>query len=200
MRHADLWLTSEAVTLSSWTARALGDLDFSIAVVVFTAPERELRRMEVAIGPCVATGGRKRALAGLTRQDLGETPRHTAALLTALSGEAAPGALEVVAREGKGVLHVCTERFVNAMAEAREELVRLAAEDQARGTRLWDERVEQYEQSWRTATTWPRRVESTSHRLGRLHWALTARERGHPLYCWHGPSAQTYEVVAQSAP
>ena len=151
--------------------------------------------MDVATGPCVSTGGRRRALAGPSRQDHGETPRHTAALLTALTGEPAAGALEVVAREGKGVLHVCTERFVNAMADAREELVQLAAEDQARGSHLWDARMERYDEAWRSATTWPRRVESTSHRLERLHWALTARERGHPLYCWHGPSAPMYEVA-----
>jgi hypothetical protein len=183
------------VTLSSWVARLLGDLDFSIAVVVFTTPERELRHMDVATGPCVPAGGRRRALAGPSRQDLGETPRHTAALLTALTGQPAADALEVVAREGKGILHVCTEGFLNAMADAREELVRLVAEDQATGSRLWEARMEQYDKAWRTATKWPRRVESTSHRFDRLHWALTARERGQPLYCWHGPSAPMYEVV-----
>ncbi len=93
----------------------LGDLDFSVAVVVFTTPERELRRMDVATGPCVPTGGRRRPLAGPTRQDHGETPRHTAALLT---GQPAAG------------------RFIDAMADASEELSRLAAEDEARGTRL----------------------------------------------------------------
>lgn len=178
----------------------MGDLDFSIAVVVFTTRERELRCMDVATGPCVPTGGRKRSLAGLSRQDHGETPRHTAALLTALTGEPAAGALEVVARKGRGVLHVCTERFVNAMADAREELVQLAAEDQARGSRLRDARMEQYDKAWRSATKWPRRVESTSHRLVRLDWALTARERGQPLYCWHGPSAPMYEVVTHPGP
>ncbi|MCF6507960.1 hypothetical protein E9549_11175 [Blastococcus sp. MG754426] len=188
------------VTLSSWVARALGDLDSSVSVVVFTTSEREVRRMDVETGPCVAAGGRKRALAGLTRQDHGETPRHTAALLTALTGEPAAGALEVVARKGKGVLHVCTERFVNAMADAREELDQLAVEDQARGSRLRDARMEQFDKAWRTATKWPRRVESTSHRLERLHWAVRAREREHALYCWHGPSAPMYEVVAHPGP
>ncbi len=28
----------------------------------------------------------------------------------------------------------------------------------------------------------------------------TARERGQPLHCWHGPSAPVYEVVAQPRP
>ncbi len=156
--------------------------------------------MDVATGPCVPTGGRKRALAGLSRQDLGETPRHTAALLTALTGEPAEGALEVVARQGKGVLHVCTERFAIAMADARGELVGLASEDQATGSRLWNARMEEYDKAWRTATRWPRRVESTSHRLQRLHWGLVARDRGHPLYCWHGPAAPMYEVVAHPGP
>ncbi len=156
--------------------------------------------MDVTTGPCVPTGGRRRALAGPSRQDHGETPRHTAALLTALTGEPAGGALEVVAREGKGVLHVCTECFVNAIADARQQLVQLAAEDPARGSHLRDARMERYDEAWRSATKWPRRVESTSHRLERLHWALTARERGHPLYCWHGPSAPMYEVVAQPGP
>lgn len=188
------------MTLSSWVARVLGDLDLGIAVVVFTTPERELRRMDVATGPCVPTGGRRRALAGPSRQDHGETPRHTAALLTALTGQPAAGALEVVARAGEGVLHVCSEGFLDAMADAREELGRLASEDQVTGSRLREARMEQYDTAWRTATRWPRRVESTSHRLHRLHWALTARERGQPLYCWHGPSAPMYEVIAHPGP
>jgi hypothetical protein len=71
------------VGLSSSVARVLGDLDVAVAVVVSTTPERELRRMDVATGPCVPTGGRRRPLAGPTRQDHGETPRHTAALLKA---------------------------------------------------------------------------------------------------------------------
>jgi hypothetical protein len=188
--------------VSSWLARVRGDLDYGIAVVVFTKPERDLRLMDVDTGPCVPTGGRKRALVGPTRQDLGETPRHTAALLTALTGEAAEGALEVVARRGKGVLHVCTERFVNAMADARAELSRLAEQDKAQGADndLWESRMVQYDSAWRMATDWPRLVTATSHRLDRLWEAQKARVREQPLYCWHGPTAPMYRVVSRDRP
>lgn len=188
--------------VSFWLARVRGDLDFAIAVVVFTKPERDLRLMDVDTGPCVPTGGRKRALVGPTRQDLGETPRQTAALLTALTGEPAEGAFEVVAERGKGVLQICTERFVNAMADARAELSRLAEQDKTQGadSGLWEARMAEYDSAWRMATSWPRLVTSTSHRLARLWEAQKARELEQPLYCWHGPAAPMYQVVSRDRP
>lgn len=183
--------------VSSWLARVRGDLDYSIAVVVFTKPERDLRLMDVETGPCVPTGGRKRALVGVTRQDLGETPTHTAALFTALTGESAEGVLDVVSRSGKGVLHLCTDPFVNAMADAQAELSRLWERDKAQGadSDLWESRMVQYGSAWQMATKWPRQVVSTSHRLDRLGEAQKARERQQPLYCWHGPAVPMYEAV-----
>lgn len=172
-------------------------------MVVFTVPERRLREMDTATGPCVATGGRARALAGPTRQDEGELPRHTAALHTALTGRPADEALTVVHRAGPGVLHRCTDAFVDAMADANEHLVRLSEEDDADGdadlTRF-TRRYEEIGQAWLAATGWPRDVVSVSGRLARLGWARVARERGHPLYAWHGPSRPAYVVVTGRGP
>lgn len=67
------------MSLSGRVARLLGRMDHSVAVVVFTVPEKRLREMDVETGPCVPTGGRKRPLAGVLRQDGGECPEQTAA-------------------------------------------------------------------------------------------------------------------------
>jgi hypothetical protein len=189
--------------LSSWLARARGDIDDGIAAVVFTKPERDLQAMDVAKGPCVPVGRRKPLVDPLL-QDLGEVPSQTAALLTVLTGEPADGALEVVARRGKGVLHVCSERFLNAMADANEELVRLSEEDKAAGDGRdlprFSARMEEYDRAWRAATDWPPKARSIGNGLGRMGWARIARERGQSLYCWHGRSVPLYRIVSGTGP
>ncbi|WP_136517373.1 hypothetical protein [Cellulomonas telluris] len=183
---------------AAWWSRVRGMLDPSITVVVFTVPEKRLREMDTATGPCVPTGNRRRALAGPTRQDDGELPRHTAALYTALTGRPADDALVVVDRAGPGVLHRCSDAFVDAMAAANEEMIRLADDDDADGDRDLTRFVRRFHEvgrAWLCATQWPRDVVDVSGRLGRLGWARLARERGHPLYAWHGPSRPAYGVV-----
>ncbi len=121
--------------MSLWQSmrRTLGYMDDSVTVVVFTVPEQRLREMQVADGPCVALRGRRRPLVGPIRQDGGEYPHHTAALYTVLTGQPADGALQLSERQGRGALYVCSQAFVDAMADAALLLGRLADEDEARG-------------------------------------------------------------------
>lgn len=190
------------MTLIGRLRRAVGLMDHSVAVVVFTVPEKRLSGMRVATGPCVPAPGRKRPLVGLGRQDGGEQPEQTAALYTALTGHAPEGVLRLVAREGRGRLFLCSPEFVTAMAEAKDLLDELAARDEQRGNAEPSAFVAQYsawDRAWRATGAWPRSVSGTSHRLGRLHWAQVARDRGQPLHVWHGPRVEEYEVVAADA-
>ena len=179
--------------------RALGLMDHSVAVVVFTVPAKRLGAMTVAAGPCVPVPGRKRPLVGLGRQDGGEQPEQTAALYTALTGGSPEDALRLVVREGRGRLFVCSAEFVAAMAEAKDLLDELARADEQPADADRSEFVDRYsdiDRAWLATGAWPRSVSATTHRLSRLHWAQAARDRGQHLYVWHGPAVPQYEVVA----
>ncbi len=178
-------------------------MDRSVAVVFFSVPEKRLREMDVSTGPCVPTGGRKRPLAGVLRQDGGEYPEQTAALYTALTGRPADGALVLLQQEGKGRLFRCSQDFVRAMAEANDELLRLGEEDKRRGDDALSsfvERSQAIDRAWMDVGNWPSSVVGTGNRLGRMAWARTARDKGQPLYVWHGPRVQEYTVVSGQGP
>ena len=178
--------------------RTLRLMDHTVTVVVFTVPEKRLREMDVATGPCVPTGGRKRPLAGPARQDGGEFPEHTSALFTALTGRPADEALRLIAHDGPGRLFTASPDFRDAMADAHERLLALYEADAAQGdaeASTWWAQREELGQTWLDAADWPRGVTSTSHRLDRLHWAHAAKERGQHLYVWHGPEVPMYLAV-----
>lgn len=189
-------LASVGVRLSSLIARARRDIDDRVAAVMFTAPEKDLSAMDVAKGPCVPVGGNKRPLVSPFVQDLGVTPRHTEALLTVLTGEPAARALKVVDRRRSGVLHVCTDRFVDALVEADAELTGLVAQDEAAGQRKalprFGARSEEYASAWQAITDWPAKARPMTNELLWTAKARQARERGQKLYCWHGPSVPMY--------
>ena len=183
--------------------RARQDLNFDVAVVVFTVHPRRLVEMEVATGPCVAVGGRDTALCSPLTQDRGETKRQTAALYTALTGRPADGVLIEVGRSGDSVLYRCADGFVVVMAAANELFVRLADQDEAggdgeysRSSAQWTE----YDRAWLAAGDWPSSVVSTRNRLTRLGRAMNARETSQPLYCWFGPSVTEFVVRSSGDP
>lgn len=191
------------MSLAGRVARALGRMDRSVAVVVFTVPEKRLREMDLATGPCVPTDGRKRPLAGVLRQDGGEYPEQTAALYTALTGRSADGALILLRQEGQGRLFQFSQDFVDAMADANLELIRLSEEDDRRGDKeltSFAQRQEAIDRAWLSLGGWPSSVVGTSNRLGRMAWAVTARDKGQPLYVWHGPRVPEYVVVSGRGP
>ena len=187
-----------------WVARARGQLDPTVAVVVFTVPDKRLREMDVSTGPCVPTGGRKRPLAGVLRQDGGEYPEHTAALYTALTGRPPEGVLELLERKGKGSLHRFSDDFVRVMADANRELIALGDADKARGDdkefTTFVRRQEEIAAAWHEAGDWPAALVSPRNRLVRMAWARTAEEKGQSLFLWHGPHVQEYRVVSGKGP
>jgi hypothetical protein len=179
------------------------DLDDSIAVVVFTVPEDKLASMDLALGPCVPLPGRKRPLRSPLNQHVGETRLLTAALYSALTGNPADEALERFSQAGDGVLSRCTDRFVDAMADANKLLLRLADEDEAGGDRALTTFAKQqraYDRAWMAAGAWPLAVVGTRNRLVRMGSASLAREKGQPLYCWHGPSVPQFLLVTGHGP
>ncbi|VEH27283.1 Uncharacterised protein [Cellulomonas fimi] len=173
------------------------------AVVVFTVQPDRLRRMDVATGPCVPQSGLKRPLQGVLAQDLGESPAQSAALFTALTGHAPEGALVVLEEAGSGRLSVCSETFLNAMADACEEHLALADADEAAGRKDLPTFARAYDElavAWRQAVRWPRHVAPLSQRLGRLGSARHARLKEQPLYMWHGPSVPMFAIATGRMP
>src|SRR3954454_19690214 len=91
-----------------------------IAVVVFTADDAKLRRLDVGLGPCVIASGQRRPLVSPLMQDLNETPEQSSALFTVLADGEAPDALRLVAATESSKLFGCNQGFLNAMADASE--------------------------------------------------------------------------------
>lgn len=173
------------------------------AVVVFTVPPDRLRRMDVATGPCVPRAGFERPLQGALAQDLGESPAQSAALFTALTGRAPEGALVVLDEAGRGRLSVCSETFLNAMADACEEHLALADADKAAGSKAMPTSARAHDElaaAWRQAVRWPRHVAPLGRRLARLGWARQARLKEQPLYMWHGPSVPVFAIATGRVP
>ncbi len=113
--------------------RASGRLDMSRTAYVFTVPDKRLREMDVATGPCVPTGGRKRPLRGPVMQDHGEGPQQTAAFYTVLTGRPSDEAMTLLETKGPGALYAFTNAYVDALVDEQGHLEALANEDEANG-------------------------------------------------------------------
>ena len=163
-----------------------------IALVVFTASDKGLSKMDVALGPCVAADGQRKSIVSGLAQDNGETPEQAGALLTALTGEPSNKALRLVAASGSGQLFACTERFLDAMADASELLLATTTDDDfvAEQNRL--------SEAWMASAAWPSHYVSLRNRLHRLGKARAARTKGQTLYFWFGPAVPMRTVVAGS--
>jgi hypothetical protein len=171
--------------------------------VVFTVPEGRLSEMDVATGPCVPRDGRKRSLVSVHSQEGPETPEQTAALFRALTGRSADDVLHLIEHGARGRLYRCSEAFIDAMADANQQLVELAAEDKARKDReltTFSAKRKELDDRWIAAAEWPASMKSTRNRLVRLGLARAAREKEQALYCWYGPSVPEYAVVAGRGP
>ncbi len=159
-------------------------------VVIFTRPARDVARLDIAIGPCIAPPGRKRPLVGVTNQEPGDESRYET-LFQIMVEEGAAGPWESTASSGEGRLHVFSDAFVEALAEVnREEIRRGEARPQdydwmfAPGLALAEQWLAAIRYPFPDATPWG--VASTE--LGNAcGWARVAQERGQKLYCWSGP-------------
>ena len=92
-------------------------------VIVFTRPTRDVARLNVATGPCVAPPGRKRPLVGVTNQEPGDESRYET-LFELLLDKRVVGPWESTASAGEGRLHIFSNGFVDALAEINREVVR----------------------------------------------------------------------------
>lgn len=174
-----------------------------ITAVVFSCEESELSRFSIKTGPCVPLVQGGQPLVSALTQDGGETPALTAALYTALTGGSASEALLLIDRAGKGRLSRCSDGFVDAMAAANEESLRLADEDEARGDHDLTTFVRHQEAlsgAWMSAGRWPRSVVGLQNRLVRLGTARVARANGWPVFVWHGPPVPQFVVISGLGP
>jgi len=171
--------------------------------VIFSVPEKRLSAMDVATGRCVPVGGRKHALVSVHNQEGPERPDQMAALYSVLTGGSSDEALHLVGEKDGSRLYLCSDAFVNAMADTNQLLVRLGDADKARGDRLLSSfvaKMAELDAAWMTAGSWHSAMVSTRNRLMRMGKARIAREKGQPLYCWYGPQLREYIVVHGRGP
>ena len=163
-------------------------------LVVFTASDGDLSKMDLALGPCVTVSGQRRPIVSELAQDTGETPEQAAALLTVLTGEPSDGALRLISASGPAQLFACTDQFLDAMADASEQMLATKTDDDfvAEQDRLSD--------AWMGSADWPSHYVSLRNRLHRLGMARAARAKGLTLYFWFGPAVQMREAVAGPGP
>ena len=161
---------------------------------MFAADAKQLSKLDVALGPCVAVAGQRRPLKSPLMQDNGETPEQASALFTVLTGRPPSEALRLVTEDGESRLFICTDDFASAMADASRAM--LASRD----VDGFAEEQERLSAAWMNATTWPDGYVSLKNRLQRLADARVAREKGLPLYFWFGPPVPMRSVVAGTGP
>ena len=179
-----------------WFERLLhmfGDVDWSTVAVVFSVPDRRLREMDVATGPCLPIGGRKRPLRTPSAQDHGEGPEQTATLYTVLSGRPSHEALTLLEAKGKGSLYAFSEASFAAMLADDEVAGAILDQDKPGeagvGLDLFIRRQEELSAAWIATGVWPRAVTGTNHRL-RTGLAREAAAKGNRVFVWYGPAVK----------
>jgi hypothetical protein len=171
--------------------------------VIFSVPENRLSAMDVATGPCVPVGGRKHAVVSVHQQQGPERPEQMAALYSVLTGRSPDEALHLIDEKDGSRLYLCSDGFVDAMADTNQLLVRLGDADKERGDRSFSSftaKMAELDAAWMEAGNWHSAMVSTSNRLMRMGKARLAREKGQPLYCWYGPQLREYVVVSGRGP
>ncbi len=157
--------------------------------MVFTRPEKELRQLDVALGPCVRRAGRKRPLVGVTYQEPGEPSKFEVLAGILLSGTSG-GTWGTVLESGDGRLATFSEELVDAMAVLNRENLRRQRERP--GDYDWIFEPERAVVArWMPDVRWnigsgnvPARAASF---IATCAWARVSQERGQRLYCWSGP-------------
>ncbi len=163
----------------------------STALVVFHCTEEQASGIDVAVGPCVPRvgprGGRMRPLASHFDQRPSETLDQLASLYAVITKRPALEAFEDRVKRGPGTLAKLSTAFTADLAnigypplERDHDPLQAVAE------------------SWFTAIKWPRRMQIGGVRTAVLQFAIAARlgrEKGHPVYCWHGPAVPIYGLA-----
>jgi hypothetical protein len=158
-------------------------------VVTFTRDERDVARLDIAVGPCVASPGRKRPLVGVTNQLPGHPVRYEK-LFSILVRDPVAEPWATVKCRGRGCLYVFGDTFVNALVELNMDGLRRQTE-RPRDYDWMFERDRAVLEQWMPTVSWPLNSASVPPEATELAaiaaWARVARERGRRLYCWSGP-------------
>jgi hypothetical protein len=176
-----------ASSLRDWLALGRRIWQWRRVVVIFTAPDREIAHLNVAVGPCVPRSGTKRPLVGPFRQETG-TPAQLEALFRVVVAPPAGSAWEAKRRDGRGRLFAFSDEFVQPLARFSRDYQGGAKEDPT------DEliaRTEAIATAWMSTRSSPRNLQSAELRIAEAAWwARIAQERGQHLYGWFGPRAR----------
>jgi len=170
-------------------------------VVVFTRHDRDIARLDIGVGPCVAPPGRRRPLVGVTNQLPGD-PALWEDLFGILVDDPSLGPWEVVTRVNRGQLHVFGAVFVEALAALNRENLRRQHERPGDYDWIFEPEREVFER-WMPSVRWPvgaASVPALATELGgACAWARVAQERGQKLYCWSGPGFNPWVLTEQRA-
>ena len=155
------------------------------AVVVFTVSERDIKRLDIARGPCVPTRGRSKPLVGPFRQNAG-TPDEMEALFRILVPVTTGTAWLSTLREGDGELRVFSDEFVEPLAARSRKF-------QGKESRATDEEFEAalllLAKRWVAARGRPGNGISEQLDIAdAAWWARAAQDRSQQLYAWFGPA------------
>lgn len=176
------------------TPAPLKENRWSHVVSVFTLPERDIRRLDIRLGPCVPPVGRSRPLIGVTRQRPG-LPEQFEALFALLGQTPGQQPWQSIEAASPGQLATFSVEFVAALASLNRE-----------GLRRGEVRPKDYEwnlepyravaDQWLNATAWASGVHGMDELVVCSAWALVAQDRGQKLYCWSGPGFSPYVLAS----
>lgn len=157
--------------------------------VIFTAPDREIERLDISLGPCIPRPGVKRPLAGPFRQSA-LRPRQAASLYRLFVPAGADSPWSEARTVGAGTLCRCRPDFVSALAalsrtyqgsgKATEE------EKQALG-RVFEELGRRWVELDGVGSPLADRKYPDLDIATAAWWARAAEERDQGLYFWFGP-------------
>jgi hypothetical protein len=164
--------------------------------VIFTRPERDLAKFDLALGPCIPLPGRRRPLVGVTNQDPGNL-EHLEALFALVVSESAGRPWRDTQKRERGTLATFSPAFTSALAAINREGLRRQAE-RPRDYAYMLEPDARLAERWLSATPWREGMLVAGVRDRVIHLCGSARvaeERGQDLYCWSGPGFSPYVLV-----
>ncbi len=176
--------------LPGWPRRKTGPQDpYSRVVSVFTLPERELRHLDVSLGPFRPAPGRRRPLIGRTRQDPGE-PSLFESLCEVVVGTGPATAWSASRTVGDGRLDTFADGLVSALAEHNRAALR--RREERPGDVEWQLDLDrELFRRWIPGVAWPRDGDGVPRQATLLivtcASAREAEDRRQHLYCWSGP-------------
>ena len=197
-RRLAQWNRERMEPIRDWMFRRLQDSEarrvrefLSTAVVVFHCTEEQAAAIDVSVGPCVLRvgprGGRFRPLASPHSQYYSQTLTQLAALYTLLTDLPESEALEDLRQQGPGTLARLANRFVVELVElgtVHADVESVLAAQAVIAAR------------WLAAVEWHPTMRGLEHRvLAITGTARLAQEKGHPVYCWHGPAVAEYVLA-----